>query len=255
MTQMQSDLPLFYKNPVLLRLEQHRNKALRPANGYGFSATTNAVPLLINEFAHAVRHYPIVFTGADRPTATAVLGLKGGQNLFVATNGAWRDATYVPAYLRRYPFIVTDAPDGASQLLAIDAACERFTDLGASADARPLFNDAGGPAPAAGEAMAFCHAFHQGHLRGEGFGRALLEQGLLVARHADMRLPDGSRHTLDGFMVVDMEKFLAVSDAELLRDWHAKGWLAAINLHWASMLNWETLLLVNQHQQSVQGAA
>ncbi len=106
------------------------------------------------------------------------------------------------------------------------------------------------------EAMAFCNAFHQDHLRGEKFGAALLDQGLLVHRHANMQFPDNSRYTLDGFQVVDEEKFRSLSDPDLLLDWHHKGWLAAIILHLASMNNWETLLLLNAEQNTAeQGAA
>lgn len=240
-----SSLPLFYKDPVLLRHEAHRHNALKPAGGFGFSAAANAVPLVVAEFAHAVRHYPIVFTDAARPSALAVLGLKENQNLFIAGNGAWRNGTYIPAYLRRYPFIVTDFGDRGGPLLAIDAASDRFTEIGGAADAEPLFDDRGGPSPVTAQAMAFCHAFHQDHLRDEGFGKALLDHGLLVQRHAAMQFPDNSRYTLNGFRVVDAEKFLALSDPDLLLDWHRRGWLAAINLHLASMNNWEALLLLN----------
>lgn len=251
-----SDLPLFYKNPVLLRFEEHRNKALKPENGFGFSAGANAVPLLVGEFVQAARFFPIVFSSAALARPMAVLGLKEGQNLFPARTGFWKAGTYIPAYLRRYPFIVTDFTDQNGQLLAIDAASDRFTDIGLSDDAEPFLDEKGGPSRMTAEAMAFCNAFHQDHLRGEKFGAALLDQGLLVHRHANMKFPDNSRYTLDGFQVVDEEKFRSLSDPDLLLDWHQKGWLAAITLHLASMNNWETLLLLNAEQNTAeQGAA
>ncbi|KYB45556.1 hypothetical protein AB664_38460 [Brucella anthropi] len=161
-----------------------------------------------------------------------------------------------PGLPPRYPFIVTDFTDQSGQLLAIDTASDRFTDIGSSDDAEPLFDEKGGPSRMTAEAMAFCNAFHQDHLRGEKFGAALLDQGLLVHRHANMQFPDNSRYTLDGFQVVDEEKFRSLSDPDLLLDWHHKGWLAAIILHLASMNNWETLLLLNAEQNTAeQGAA
>lgn len=255
-SQSEGALPLFYKQPVLLRFEQHRRKALKPANGFGFSAGANAVPLLVSEFAQAARFFPIVFTGAAHPRPYAVLGLKEGQNLFSAENGSWKAGTYVPAYLRRYPFIVTDFADQTGQLLAIDTASDRFTEVGASPDAQPLFDDKGGPTPATAEAMAFCHAFHQDHVRGDALGRELKERGLLLDRHADMQFPDDSRYRLNGFMIVDAEKFRSLSDPAVLLDWHGKDWLAAIALHLASMSNWEALLRLNAEQTTAeQGAA
>ena len=95
-------LPLFYRQPVILRFDQHRGKAIKPANGYGFSANTLAVPLMLGEFAHAGRHYPIVFAQNEQPAPVAMLGLREGQNLFLEPDGSWRNSAYVPAYLRRY---------------------------------------------------------------------------------------------------------------------------------------------------------
>ncbi|MCD2172299.1 SapC family protein [Rhizobium sp. C4] len=254
---MQSNLPLFYSRPVVLRFEEHRKKALKPAVGFGFSATANAVPLLTAEFAHAARHYPIVFNDTAHVNALAVLGLKEGQNLFTATDGFWRAGTYVPAYLRRYPFIATHVADEGAQLLAIDSASDRFIDLGASDDAEPLFDDQGGPSPMTAKAMAFCHAFHRDHLCDQGFGAALQDQGLLVEHHAEMQFSDNSRYMLNGFRIVDAEKFRAISDRDLLLNWHQRGWLAAINLHLASMHNWEALLFLNAEINKTveQGAA
>ncbi|WP_234190312.1 SapC family protein [Shinella sp. NM-101] len=248
-----SSQPLFYKNPVVLRYETHRKAALKRTGDFGFSAAANAVPLLVSEFGRAVQHYPIVFTDTASPYPLAMLGLRENQNLFIGGPGSWRAGTYVPAYLRRYPFTVANFGDQAGPLLAIDTASERVTEIGRGGDLDPLFEDGGGPSPVTAQAMAFCHAFHQDHLRDEGFGRALLELGLLVQRHAVMQFPDNSRYTLNGFCVVDAEKFRALSDADLLIDWHRRGWISAIDLHLASMNNWETLLLLNAEASTTTG--
>jgi hypothetical protein len=249
-------IPLFYQNPVLLRFAEHRKMALKSANGFGFSANANAVPLLVSEFAAAVRHYPIVFTDTAHPHIVAVLGLKEGQNLFTAKNGSWRAGTYVPAYLRRYPFITSHSSDDSPQMLAVDAACDRLIRHGGDSEAKPLFDNFGRPTAITEEAMAFCSAFHLDHMRGESLGKELMDRGLLVQRHASMQFPDESRYTLNGFQSVDPEKFYAFSDMTALRDWHQNGWLAAIHLHLASMNNWENLLLLNAENNTTaeQGA-
>ncbi|MCO5063972.1 MAG: SapC family protein [Rhizobiaceae bacterium] len=76
-------LPPLYKDTAVLSFDQHSGKALKPFNGFGFSAATPVVPLMLGEFAHAARFYPILFTAGDRPTPVALLGLKERQNLFV----------------------------------------------------------------------------------------------------------------------------------------------------------------------------
>ena len=240
--------PLFYRDPVLLRFEEHRGKGLKPVSGFAFSTAATAVPLLLGEFAQAARHFPIVFTVGDNPVPLAVLGLREGQNLFVAADGRWRDGVYIPAYLRRYPFIVLETPNGGEPLLAVDAASDRFVDLAQGEGAMPLFEATGAPSAAASEVIGFCHAFHQDHLRGAGFGRALAQRGLLAQRHATIRFPDESRAMLNGFSLVDEAAFRALKDPEILVDWHARGWLDAISLHLASAGNWDSLMRLNAEQ-------
>ncbi len=163
----------------------------------------------MGEFMPAIRHYPIVFSEGAAATPLVVLGLKQGSNLFVEDDGAWRAGHYQPGYVRRYPFIVTEAPDQSATLLAIDAASERFVARADSqADASRLFDDAGAATPAARSAIDLCLAFHEDHLRTAAFAAALDQAGLLVPNRAVMQLLDGQHYTLDGFRIVD-EKSLA----------------------------------------------
>lgn len=237
-----ASLPLFYQSPVLLRFEEHRIAGLKRQNGFPFARDTIAVPLCIGEFTAAVRHYPIVFTPDDHHTPLAVLGVQEGKNLFVNEDGSWKAGFYVPAYVRRYPFIVTDTPDQQSQLLAIDGASERFViDADKEKDVARLFDDEGGPTSAAQEAMTFCHAFHSEHMKTTAFSNALASAGLLTANHAQMQLPNGNRYSLDGFMVVEEQAYRALP-AETLVEWQANGWLDPVALHLASRQNWQTLL-------------
>ena len=44
-------LPLFYKDPVLLRFEEHADVGLAPAGDFSFARDAVAIPLCIGEFA------------------------------------------------------------------------------------------------------------------------------------------------------------------------------------------------------------
>lgn len=245
-------LPLFYKNPVLLRFEEHKTAGLRRQGDFSFARAAIAVPLCVGEFAAAQRHYPIVFSADDLHSPLAVMGVKEGQNLFIDDNGNWKDGHYLPAYIRRYPFIVTDTSDRKAQLLTIDAASERFVaDALKDKDAAQLFDDKGGPAPAAQKAMAFCHAVQAEHVRTTDFTNALTQAGLLTANHAQMSFPDGSRYTLDGFMVVDDEAYRKLP-AKTLADWLGRDWLDLVALHRASRQNWQALLDLHALRKSGQ---
>jgi hypothetical protein len=248
-------LPLFYKAPVLLSFQEHGQSGLAQPDGFGFAREAAAVPLGMGEFMPAIRHYPIVFAEGGAATPLAVLGLKQGSNLFVEDDGAWRAGHYQPCYVRRYPFIVTEAPDQGATLLAIDAASERFVaKADAQADASRLFDDKGGATPAARSAIDLCLAFHEDHLRTAAFAAALDQAGLLVPNRAEMRLPDGQNYTLQGFRIVD-EKALRALPAETIADWHAKGWLDLITLHLASQRNWQLLLDIHAARNTAQAGA
>ncbi len=226
-------LPLFYRKPQPLIPVIHDD--VRLAGGdFAFAADTNAVPIAIIEFVQAMRFYPIVFAeGGNFPVA--VLGL-GQGNRFVA-DGRWAEGHYVPAYVRRYPFVFAEAGEQGFAL-AIDIMSERVIQ-GGEEGAR-LFED-GKPTALTQGAMAFCRDFHQGHLQTRAFVEALEAQGLLVEQRADAKLASGEPRRLAGFRVIDREKFGQLAD-DVILDWHRKGWLALVLFHMASLDRFTDLL-------------
>ena len=131
-------LPLFYGTPLPVRFPEHRNLGLRADGHYRFAAASPALPLTVPEFAAAGRVYPIVFAQDEAAMPLAVTGLAAGRNLFVSPDGAWRPGCYVPAYLRRYPFIGIEIEP---RYCAI--AAKRIQ---AAIDATALFNEVDPPA-------------------------------------------------------------------------------------------------------------
>lgn len=231
--------PLFYKEPVVLRFEEHADLALSRKADFGFAAETNALPAVGGEFAAAQKFYPIVFAG---PAALPVLitGLQA-ENLFLEKDQSWRRDTYIPAYVRRYPFIST-VVDENTTLLCADLASERFVEKAdAGNEADPIFDAEGQATAATRNTMEFCKALQDDFQKTEAFSRALNEAGLLVEKHADIELADKSRFKLDGFRMVDEAAFRALS-ADTLADWTRKGWVDLIVLHLASQQNWALLL-------------
>src|SRR3954466_7155992 len=111
---------LIYESAVPVSASRHRNYSVEPVSGYGFSAGINAVPLMAVEFLRAAAEYAIVFTTAGDEIAPAVvLGLHGNQNLYLAPDGKWK-AKYLPAFLRRYPFVFSTSEDQKTLTLCID---------------------------------------------------------------------------------------------------------------------------------------
>ena len=219
-------LPLFYRTPQLLMASTHGDMRLK-AGDYQFAEHTNAAPLAIIEFASAMRHYPIVFAETDG-FPLAVLGLERA-NRFVA-DGGWAEDSYVPAYVRRYPFVFAEM-NADSFALALDTASDRVMRGGEEGDA--LF-DNGEPTDLTQAAMMFCREFHGAHIQTHAFVEALKALDLLVTHHADAKLASGKPLTLSGFQVVDHAKFDALDDA-IIVEWHRKGWLALVHLHFVSL--------------------
>lgn len=230
-----ADLPMFYRRPRPLNSEVDRGKSLLPAPDHSFARGTNSVVLNGGELYQAMRFYPIVFSLAEPASAFAVVGLADNENLFIGADGRWVPDAYVPAYVRRYPFIVMEQPGSSEIIVCFDEA----SGLVAESIERPLF-DAGQPTKLLQDAVAFCREFHAQHTATTAFVRALAAQGLLARNEARIVLGSGKQMTLQGFGVVDEAKFNALPD-ELFLDWRRRGWLHLIYCHLMSMGNWARL--------------
>ncbi|WP_298304404.1 SapC family protein [uncultured Erythrobacter sp.] len=105
-TAPQPQLPLFYKDLMPLNSRDHADWKVANFEDASFLANTHAIPLTVDEFVDAQRNYPIVFTANDTPLPIALMGLNEGVNTFIDDNGKLEAGVYVPAYIRRYPFIL-----------------------------------------------------------------------------------------------------------------------------------------------------
>nr|WP_316629357.1 SapC family protein [uncultured Brevundimonas sp.] len=247
-TQEASALPLFYRDPQPLSSAAHAEWRLLDGD-VSFAADTAYAPIVVGELAAASAAYPVLFSG-DTVQPIVVLGLQQ-SNLFV-TNGRWDPAAYVPAYVRRYPFgfIATVNPEGFA--LAIDAGSDRVVKT--DGEGAPLFED-GKPSELTRQALSFCDAFQGEAAATQAFGQALKAQDLLIDRRADATLKDGRKLGLDGFQIVDVERFNALPD-DVVIDWHRKGWLAMVHFHLASLDRFRNLLdRMNADGSNVIGAS
>ena len=229
-----NQMPVLYTRPVALDRTAHAKKHFVPPKDAGFARGATHVPLGMAELAFAARHYPIVFP-SNTPAGLAIVGLEPGKNLFVDAAGRWADDHYVPAYVRRFPFIFTTAPDGQF-VLCVESTANALADTG---DA-PLFLADGKPGKVVEDALRFSGDFHAQVTLGHAFGEALIKHDLLFDNRAQAQLPGGRNITLQGFRTIDPEKFDKLDDAVYL-DWRKKGWVAAVHCHLLSLGHWQTL--------------
>ena len=233
-------LPLFYKAPRPLHNEHHKGKGLKAPGDYSFAGNTHAVVLQAQEFRLAAAFYPIVFADEEQPTPLAVLGYRDGENLFVDAAGAWAEGTYIPAYVRRYPFTTGQGAKDGEQLLYLDEASDMVVDLEAEPGAEPLFAGAE-PSARTQKALEFCNAFQQQAAVTTAFVEAIQTHSLLETKEIRLDLPGGGSQMLTGLRVIDEQKFNALPDVDFL-EWREKGWLPLVYWHWASMDNFRRMV-------------
>jgi hypothetical protein len=229
------ELPVLYRRPVALEPGRFAGKSLREMSDFRFAGATNSVAVNTVEFLPAMRSYPIVFTAGEPPAAIAVLGFNDRENLFVDGDGKWRADAYVPAYIRRYPFIFMEHQGGSQFILCIDEA----SDLLVADASRPLFLN-GEPTDAVRRGLAFCGEYQTQYNGTREFVAALDRNGLLVSSQIQIAIQQGQSVALRGFRVIDEAKFNALPD-EVFLEWRKRGWLALIYCHFMSLTNWGRL--------------
>ena len=229
---------MVYERPALLDREKHRAVRVRPVAGYGFARRANSVVLAASEFAEACKEYAVVFTRASdgRVMPAVVLGLRGGENLFVGDDGGW-DARTIPAYVRRYPFVLAELPGEPSLAVCIDEACPGL----GQEEGEPLFDAEGRETAYLRTALDFLAAYQREIARTQAFCARLAQAGVLVDMNARADLVDGRSFTLNGLLVVDEKKLLALPDATALALFRA-GELHLVSLHLASLSNLQRLV-------------
>ena len=237
---MASRLPLFYRSVVALSRARHKDWYFDPDQGFSFAARTNSVYLAASEFALAARHYALVFTrdGEGAVVPAALLGLRPDENLMVDGQGVWT-AGYVPAYVRRYPFILATAtPDSAQFTVCID---ESFSGFNTAREGEPLIDERGGQGVLLSNSVKFLQEFHKHSKVTRDFCEALDNAGLLESMQAEIALHCGAKFSLAGLLCVTRAKLKALPTAAL-QNLFTADYLELIYLHMHSLANLDKLL-------------
>ena len=229
--------PLFYKAPRPVEATRHAKSGLVENMDVGFAADANAIPVNIVEFAVAARHYPIVFSTAEPSLPVVVSGLRTGTNAFIGIDNTWARGFYIPAYVRRYPFILMENAEKEQFILCVDEESVALTDGGE----RQLFNDDGKPSELTDRALEFCRAYHGQYEATRQFVAALHEHDLLTENSTEIRLTDDRKIQMQGYKVIDREKFDKLPD-DVFLEWRKKNWLPVVYSHLVSLSNWPSVL-------------
>lgn len=225
---------LIYDRPRPLHREAHRTlRLVSGAPDWRFARAVNSVPMVLAEFGHAGLDYPLVFAGTPGQEQPAVLlGLHSGDNLFVDDTGHWAQDAYVPAFLRRYPFVLAEVDGGEDFTVCVDEAYAGFD----TTRGDPLFNEDGSATALLGHAVTFLSDFQAGLRATQAFTARLRELDLLEPRTLHVQPAQGNATSLDGFQVVSAGRLAAIK-GKALAALHTSGDLAAIHAHLHSLNN------------------
>ena len=232
---------LFYKKPEPLSLEAHRNLGVKRIDQpFGFLRSAHAVPVTVSEFGLAAGSFPIIFVGSDK-TPVAVMGIRQGQNLFVQDNGQTDPETYIPAFVRRYPFVFAadDAQD--RMLLCVDREAPMVS---ATPDV-PFFNG-DQPSEFTQNAIEFCKEFERQRRATNEFIKLieqfdLFEEKSVAFTPRDPNGVEGPQQKIADYWAVSEEKLNALP-AEKFMELRDNGALGAIYAHLVSLLNWPGII-------------
>ena len=224
---------LIYETAVPVSKAKHAQLSVDFGTDYGFSRNVNAVPVMAVEFPNAAAEYAIVFAGSgDEVMPAVVLGVREQENLYLAKEGAW-SARYVPAFVRRYPFVFSSPDDGKTFTLCIDEAFKGFNREGRG---ERLFDEHGKQTPYVDNVLKFLQQYQLEFRRTQAFCRKLRELNLLEPMRAQLTLQSGERVALGGFMAVERAR-LKTLGAERLAELARSDELELVYAHLQSLRN------------------
>lgn len=233
---------LFYVAPEPLSKEAHAKLGLKNLEApYAFTARTHLVPVTVTEFGPASLCYPIIFVGAEK-TPVAVMGVNADENLFVDEKGAYAADAYLPAYIRRYPFVLANDTAAQRMVVCIDSKAPM---IGENPDA-PFFEN-GEPSAYTKGAIDFCNNFEQEAQRTLSFVGLLKELDLFEDKTATYTPPGpdgrpGAPQVIAQYQGVSEAKLNALP-ADKLKELATNGALSQIYAHLVSLLGWDRLIV------------
>ena len=225
-------LPIFYKELVPLNSDQHGGWKTRALTDASFVKNQHAIPLTTDEFVQASRHYPIIFSDTDQPVPLALMGMNEGVNVFVDDEGKITAPIYLPAYVRRYPFMLARVNDNQEELsLCFDPQSGGVGDYD---EGDALFDD-NKPSETTQRILKFCEQFEQAGGRTHNFVNELIKMDLLMSGEVSINAPGQEKpYVFRGFKMVNEEKLRDLRGDEL-RKMNQSGMLPLLYAHLFSL--------------------
>ena len=228
----QQALPMFYKDLVPLNSKEHGKWRIKGLDDGAFLAQQHAIPITSDEFIDACRNYPIVFSVGENSVPLILMGLNEGVNAYMNEKGQFDHPTYVPAYVRRYPFLLAKLNPEAEELsLCFDPTANA---IGEFEDGEPLF-DGDQPSEGTKRILEFCENFEGSGQRTAQFMAELDKLELLMDGEVSIEQKGvDNPYVYRGFRMVNEQKLRDMRGDEL-RKLNQNGMLPLIYAHLFSL--------------------
>jgi len=234
-----NNLPMFYKEPVALNSKTHAELKLAKFKDYAFAAKTNSIQIVGVEFIEAAKEYPIVFVRLKNESfvPSTLIGLKEEQNLYLTKENTW-DARYIPAYVRRYPFIISEPLENGEQVVFIDQESDRIQKKLGDA----LFNKDASETEVLTSAKAFLMQHYAQSCFTDEFCQWLAKEDLFTDITAKFEIDRSGENFLFEHLFIINEVKLMQLPVEKVIELFSKGWLAWVYAHLISLTNLSQLI-------------
>lgn len=229
------NLPLFYKDLMPLNLRDHKGWRSKQADAATWLIGQHAVPLTVDEFPLAQRHFPIVFSVGENPVPLALFGLNEGVNIYLDDKGAITEDIYLPAYVRRYPYLLARLdPNSENMSLCFDPSAGLLGDF---KEGTEIFAEEA-PSDFTKGVLQFCENFEQAGQRTQSFVAELVKHDLLMDGEVAIQRNEAGEgeqpFVYRGFKMINQEKLREVR-GDVLRTWNQNGLLMLIHAHMLSL--------------------
>ena len=226
-----------YKNIIAINSVTHRTLRVGQVASFDFAKEMNSCVILGQEFLEAAKFYPIVFAvSGETTTPVAILGIR--NNLFIGSDGKWETETYVPAFIRRYPYVLAEgvSQDG-SLAVCIDADYVGFD----REEGDRLFSDEGENNSVLNNVLEFLRLYHGQFEATKSFTGHIKGLNIFKAVDANITLPGGDNFAFRNFLMVDEEALYRLPDEEIVK-LVRQGYLPWIYAHLYSVTNFSRIL-------------
>ena len=229
---------LIYERATPVSSKQHGNWSVKTGTDYSFARDVNSVPLMAVEFPTAAPEYAIVFAGTEESVMPAViLGMREKENVYFKDGSGWQ-AKYIPAFVRRYPFVFSRSEDGSTFTLCID---ETFSGCNQEGRGERLVDSEGTKSQYLDGILGFLRDYQAHFLHTQALCNKLKELNLLEPMRAQFTLNTGENVALEGFLAVNRERLKKLT-ADQLAALAQTDELELLYLHLQSMRNFRSMV-------------